>query len=262
MKRPDFNTYFLRMAQLVATRSTCHDKQVGCVLVDKDMHVISCGYNGAPAKAAHCTDLGTCAKEMGNDCRAHHAEMNALSHCVGGRPVLCYCTLEPCKDCAKMLRNGGVQAVFFLNSTNPEKSGRKEFGGHWEQWWIKQEKQDKPANTLMAIREYHKVLGYPKEYPLNDNFVNPESVKQARDLILATNIELAEVANSFDWKPWKKYNGCRTIDSDNFLEECGDVIFFVDSLLMNFGFTWGDLFKRIDAKLNENYARINSGYHN
>lgn len=261
MKRPDFNTYFLRMARLVATRSTCLDKHVGCVLVDKDMHVISCGYNGAPAKAAHCTDLGSCAKKMGQDCRARHAEMNALAHCVSGHPVLCYCTLEPCKDCAKMLRNAGVQAVFFNKPTNPAKSGREEFGGHWEQI-TPVTINETPMAILQSIREYHKVLGYPQEHKIREDGLNHIAISDARDLCLAIQVELSEVVNSFDWKPWKKYNNTRTVDSDNFLEEIGDIVFFLDSLLMNFGFTWDDLFKRIDAKLDENYARINSGYHN
>ena len=260
MKRPDFNTYFLRMARLVATRSTCLDKHVGCVLVDKDMRVISCGYNGAPAKAAHCTDLGSCAKKKGQDCRAQHAEMNALAHCVGGRPVLCYCTLEPCKDCAKMLRNAGVQAVFFNKATNPAKSGREEFGGHWEQ--IRYNGDYDPIREILAnITEYHCKLGYPRIYGLNKE-LHKEQLTQARELCLAMQVELSEVVNSFDWKPWKAYNGKPSMNYDNFLEELGDIIFFMDSLLMNFGFTWGDLFKRIDAKLNENYERINSGYHN
>lgn len=255
--RPSFNEYFMRIAKVVATRSTCLDKQVGCVLVDQDMHVISCGYNGVPSKAAHCTDLGSCAKEMGEPCRAQHAEINALMH-MTGRPVLCYCTLEPCEGCAKMLRNAGVEAVYFLYKTS--KSGKDAFGKHWEQLHC-QGNYDPVLEVLKNITGYHCDLGYPIISGQNKD-LNATQLTQARELCLAMQVELSEVVNSFDWKPWKGYNGKPSMNSDNFLEELGDLIFFMDSLLMNFGFTWGDLFERIGAKLEENYARIESGYHN
>ena len=42
--RPDIDTYFMKMARVVAERSTCLRRQVGAVLV-KDSHVLSTGYN-------------------------------------------------------------------------------------------------------------------------------------------------------------------------------------------------------------------------
>lgn len=249
--RPSFNEYFMAIARVVATRSTCLDKQVGCVLVDKDMHIISCGYNGAPAKAAHCTDLGTCAKEMGGPCRAQHAEINALMHKTGN-PVLCYCTLEPCEGCARMLRNAGVDAVFYMTPTT--KSGREAFGSHWEQLVV-------TPNPFEGIRLYHQKLGFPKFGP-RTAYITEEQKHAHNELVLGAIKEMTEVLEAVDWKPWKKYGGVPTVYQDNLLEEVGDVVFFLDSILMNFGFTWEDLTDAINKKLIETNNRLTNGYHN
>lgn len=248
--RPSFNDYFMAIARVVATRSTCLDKQVGCVLVDQDMHVISCGYNGAPAKAAHCTDLGTCAKDMGESCRAQHAEINALMH-MTGRPVLCYCTLEPCEGCARMLRNAGVEAVFYMTPTT--KSGREAFGKHWEQLIV-------PCDAFEGIRRYHGKLGYPKLGKVTDP-ISEEQKRVHNELTLGAIKEMTEVLDAVDWKPWKRYDNRPKVNYENLLEEVGDVVFFLDSILMNFGFTWSDLSKAINKKLVETNNRLINGYH-
>ena len=46
--RPDWDTYFMRITKLVATRSSCLRRSVGAVLV-KDKRILATGYNGAPA---------------------------------------------------------------------------------------------------------------------------------------------------------------------------------------------------------------------
>lgn len=261
MKRPSFNEYFMRIAEVVATRSTCLDKQVGCVLVDQDMHVISCGYNGVPSKAAHCTDLGSCAKEMGEPCRAQHAEINALMH-MTGRPVLCYCTLEPCEGCAKMLRNAGVEAVYFLRKTS--KSGKEAFGKHWEQLVLTSEPQGRLDRALSQIREYHYSLGYPRVITRLDSstVISDIQKQQHNELVLAAIKELTEVLEAVNWKPWKNYNGHPEVDMENLIEEIGDVIFFLDSIMMNFGLSHEALVEALSNKLTVVYNRLNNGYHN
>ncbi|HKJ87617.1 MAG TPA: hypothetical protein VKA48_03830 [Gammaproteobacteria bacterium] len=57
MTRPTKDTYFLRMAELVATRATCLRRQAGCVLVDRFGHVLATGYNGRPAGFNHCNHV-------------------------------------------------------------------------------------------------------------------------------------------------------------------------------------------------------------
>ena len=79
--RPDWDTYFFRMATMVATRSTCPSRAVGCVVINIDTkHVISTGYNGAPKGTTHCGE-GCLTRESGKSwskCRAVHAELNAI----------------------------------------------------------------------------------------------------------------------------------------------------------------------------------------
>ena len=55
--RPDWDTYFMRITKLVATRSSCLRRSVGAVLV-KDKRILATGYNGAPAGMAHCEEAG------------------------------------------------------------------------------------------------------------------------------------------------------------------------------------------------------------
>lgn len=54
--RPDVDEYFINMAKLVASRSTCLRRAVGCVLVNSRNHVIATGYNGVAAGQPHCNE--------------------------------------------------------------------------------------------------------------------------------------------------------------------------------------------------------------
>jgi dCMP deaminase len=115
IRRPDWDEYFLKMALLVAERSTCRRHHIGAVAV-KGKHVIATGYNGAPAGMKDCTELGCLRDELGiasgtrhEICRAIHAEQNAIIQTArhGGEidGATIYCTHTPCVLCAKMLVN-------------------------------------------------------------------------------------------------------------------------------------------------------------
>ena len=123
-KRPDWDTYFLRITKLVATRSTCLRRNVGAVLV-KDNRILSTGYNGAPEGLAHCLDIGCLRDKLkvpsGTHhelCRGLHAEQNALVQAarygVSIAGSTCYCTTTPCVICAKMLIQAGVKRIVAL----------------------------------------------------------------------------------------------------------------------------------------------------
>ena len=51
--RPNIDEYFLNMARLIATRTTCSRRMVGAVLVDANDFVLSTGYNGLPKGIEH-----------------------------------------------------------------------------------------------------------------------------------------------------------------------------------------------------------------
>ena len=120
--RPDWDHYFMQMAELTAQRSTCLRRHVGAVIV-KDKHIIATGYNGAPRGIAHCDEKGGCLREkLGVPsgerhelCRALHAEQNAiiqaatLGQSIEGATI--YITNQPCVICAKMIINAGIDRI-------------------------------------------------------------------------------------------------------------------------------------------------------
>jgi dCMP deaminase len=122
-KRPDWEVYFLKIAQLASTRSTCKRRHVGAVLV-KEKNILATGYNGAPSGLPHCADVG-CLREQDNIpsgqrhelCRGLHAEQNAIiqaaSHGVSIQGAVLFCTNFPCVICSKMLINAGIQIIYY-----------------------------------------------------------------------------------------------------------------------------------------------------
>jgi pyrimidine deaminase RibD-like protein len=66
----------MNIAKDVAARSTCPRASVGVVIV-KDNHILSAGYNGAPPGESHCIEVGCLM--INNHCeRTIHAETNAV----------------------------------------------------------------------------------------------------------------------------------------------------------------------------------------
>jgi len=116
--RPDTITYFLKMAVLVSTRSTCVRRSVGCVLTNHRNHVIATGYNGVAAKLPHCVNCKRNSRS-GEDldkCMATHAETNALLQCPDVYSIkTVYVTVSPCIHCLKLLMNTSAEEIIFLH---------------------------------------------------------------------------------------------------------------------------------------------------
>jgi dCMP deaminase len=117
--RPDIDEYFLKIASVVAERSTCRRHHVGAVAV-KDKHILATGYNGAPAGLKDCLELGCLRDEKKipsgtrhEICRGIHAEQNAIIqaslHGVSLESATVYVTHNPCILCAKMLVNARIK---------------------------------------------------------------------------------------------------------------------------------------------------------
>lgn len=121
-KRPTFKEYSIRIAQLVASRSTCIRRQVGCVLTNQYNHIIGTGYNGAGRNQPHCLDVGCLRMESKSgesldNCRATHAEQNALLQCTDVNQIkAAYVTAAPCMTCTKLLLNTSCETIYFLDS--------------------------------------------------------------------------------------------------------------------------------------------------
>ena len=123
MKRPNWEEYFMDIARLVSTRSTCTRRYVGAVIV-KDKRVLATGYNGAPAGLANCEEIGCLREQQAvrsgqrhELCRGLHAEQNAIIqaafHGISIQDSTLYCTTLPCSICLKMLLNAGIQKIVY-----------------------------------------------------------------------------------------------------------------------------------------------------
>ena len=119
LTRPSSDEYFLKIASVVAERSTCRRHHIGAVAV-RDKHILATGYNGAPSGFKDCLELGCLRDELGipsgerqEICRGIHAEQNviiqATLHGVSLEGSTIYATHTPCILCAKMLVNARIR---------------------------------------------------------------------------------------------------------------------------------------------------------
>lgn len=119
VERPNIDEYFLKIASVIAERSTCLRHHVGAVAV-RDKHILATGYNGAAAGLKDCLELGCLRDEheipsgtRHEICRAIHAEQNVIIqaslHGISLEGATIYCTHTPCILCAKMLTNARIK---------------------------------------------------------------------------------------------------------------------------------------------------------
>jgi len=123
VRRPSWDEYFMSLARLAATRSTCLRRHVGAVIV-KDRMVLSTGYNDTPRGMKNCGDGGCPRCRSGaasgtalDTCLCLHAEQNAIIqaayHGVGIAGSTIYSTHQPCLTCAKMIVNSGITRIVY-----------------------------------------------------------------------------------------------------------------------------------------------------
>jgi dCMP deaminase len=114
--RPDWKTYWMQVAQLVSTRSTCDRLHVGCVIVSTDNQLLASGFNGSCRGQLHCDDVGHL-MDNGHCIRTVHSEVNAIASAAKRGVALdggtLYVTHSPCWPCAKLLYNAGVAKVVY-----------------------------------------------------------------------------------------------------------------------------------------------------
>ena len=136
-RRPSWDQYFLDIARLVATRSTCNRREVGAIIV-KNKRILATGYNGAPSGLKHCLETYCLRDKMKIPsgqrqelCRAIHAEQNAILqaviHHIDIKGSILYATNQPCISCGKMLINAGVKEIVIAGSY-PDPLARKMLG--------------------------------------------------------------------------------------------------------------------------------------
>lgn len=163
MSRMTHEEYFSRMAQLVAARSTCLRRAVGCVLVDHRHHVLSTGYNGVAAGQPHCNEVSYKKHALGEYlhackganlpsgqgldlCEAIHAEQNALLQCHDVYSIeTCYCTAFPCITCTKLLLNTTCTRIVYIELYAHIEQALKLWIGNTNERSVHQVKLEEPA---------------------------------------------------------------------------------------------------------------------
>ncbi len=113
--RVEWDEYFMNIAKVVSSRSTCDRKFVGAVIV-RDKTILSTGYNGSIRKLEHCFESGHM-MENGHCVATIHAEANAIIQaakngvCIDGGTI--YTTASPCWNCFKIIANTGIRRICF-----------------------------------------------------------------------------------------------------------------------------------------------------
>ena len=122
-RAPAGRDYFMEIARVVATRSSCLRRQVGAVLV-KNRQILATATTASPEVCVTARSEGACATNWG------YPPASGTSSAAGSTPsrtpssrrrttvsriqgAELYCTHQPCAVCAKMLVNAGIVAVYF-----------------------------------------------------------------------------------------------------------------------------------------------------
>lgn len=109
--RPDWDTFFMALAFLVAQRSPDAETKHGAVVVDENRRILGMGFNGFPRG---CRDEKLPTIRPGKYPYMVHAELNAL---INARSIpdparsAIYITGEPCNECFKAIIQFGIGRV-------------------------------------------------------------------------------------------------------------------------------------------------------
>ncbi|MBU0457587.1 MAG: deaminase [Nanoarchaeota archaeon] len=124
-KRPNWDNYFMNIAEAVKMRCSCMSSKKGAIIV-KNKQIISTGYNGSPKRIKHCTEGGCqrcTSRHLGRiksgvysePCICSHAEENSIVQAahngISTKDSVLYTTFTPCTTCSKMIINAGIREV-------------------------------------------------------------------------------------------------------------------------------------------------------
>lgn len=113
--RASWDDYFMAIARVVSSRSTCDRKFVGAVVV-RNRTILSTGYNGSIRGLPHCSETGHM-MENGHCVGTIHAEVNAILQAARNGVMIdgssLYVTASPCWNCFKAAANSGIVRICF-----------------------------------------------------------------------------------------------------------------------------------------------------
>lgn len=115
-----WDLYFIKMAELVSTKSKDPSTKVGVVIVGEDNEVLSTGFNGFP-RGVDEVNYPERWERPEKYSWVIHAEANAVANAArvgvslkGGRCYINF-TPTPCTGCATLLIQSGVSAIIGPN---------------------------------------------------------------------------------------------------------------------------------------------------
>jgi dCMP deaminase len=138
-----WDTFFMEMAYLVASKSKDRSVKVGAVAVGEGNTLLSMGYNGF---VRYCDDENAARHERPEKYNwTAHAELNVVCNAArSGTKLLdavLYTTSHPCVDCARAIVQAGFKEVVI-----PSKESDPFWeAGRWGDW----EKNFKKAREIM-----------------------------------------------------------------------------------------------------------------
>ena len=122
----------MAVAAQFAQLSHAQKLKVGSIIV-KDNRIISIGYNGMPSGWHNeCEDMivyeGTYPEyHLKSKKEVLHAESNAIAKVAKSNEscdnATLFCTHEPCVECAKLILQSGITAVYYKNAYNSTNYG-------------------------------------------------------------------------------------------------------------------------------------------
>lgn len=128
-KKKEWDILFLKMAELMASKSKCFRSQCGAVIVKDGKHPISFGYNSSPVNQPNCTEIGFCYRDKNQIqsgthlelCRAvgSHSESNAINIAAklgvstDGCTMYIFGNTDICNQCRGMIANAGIKRVVY-----------------------------------------------------------------------------------------------------------------------------------------------------
>lgn len=134
--RPTWDEYFMDLAHSVSKRATCDRGRAGCVIV-RDKQILVTGYVGSPVGLPHCDDVGHLMKKVVHEdgsesqhcVRTVHAEQNAITQAarrgIGLEGATIYVRMTPCRTCAMLIINCGIERVVCEKNTTKDRNRRK-----------------------------------------------------------------------------------------------------------------------------------------
>lgn len=113
MTRESWDSYFMRLALMAASRATCKRRKVGAVLV-QNKSVKGTGYNGAPSGVPSCIE-DDCLMKDGSCIKTVHAETNLILQTDASDRLnaTVYCTDRPCWNCSNTLANSKIAKIIY-----------------------------------------------------------------------------------------------------------------------------------------------------